>query len=105
MKTNGKRVCQVCGTALNEKSEFCPVCALLRAGGQESAPSEAPNPVFDSERNSAETEPASTVRRFENYEVMLDRDGKPIELGGVRGRSAVADEGAGAQGQADAGLA
>ncbi|MBV8100151.1 MAG: protein kinase [Verrucomicrobia bacterium] len=81
MKTEGKRVCEVCGTALNEKSEFCPVCALLRAGGQESAPSEALDPVSDSETSAAETEPSSIVRRFENYEVMLGQDGQPIELG------------------------
>jgi hypothetical protein len=62
-------------------STFVRFCALLRAGGQESAPSEARNPVSDSERNSAETEPSSIVRRFENYEVMLDQDGEPIELG------------------------
>jgi serine/threonine protein kinase len=81
VKTEGKRVCEVCGTVLSKNSDFCPVCALRGAGGQESAPSEAPNSVFDSERNSAKTEPASTVRRFENYEVMLGRDGEPIELG------------------------
>ena len=79
MKTEGKRVCEVCGTALNENSDFCPVCALLRAGGQESAPSEAP--VSDSESSSTETEPSSIVRRFEYCEVMLDQDGQAIELG------------------------
>jgi TolB-like protein/tetratricopeptide (TPR) repeat protein len=31
--------------------------------------------------SSAETDPGSVARRFENYEVMLDQDGKPIELG------------------------
>jgi serine/threonine protein kinase/Flp pilus assembly protein TadD len=31
--------------------------------------------------NSAETEAGSAVRRFENYEVMVDQDGKPVELG------------------------
>jgi serine/threonine protein kinase len=79
--------------------DFCPVCALLRAAGNDSALNEALNPRSDSERNSAETEvglvprlregarsttqhiPAGIVSRFENYEVMLDEDGKPIELG------------------------
>jgi serine/threonine protein kinase len=73
--------CQVCGTRIPAGLDFCPVCALLRAGGHDSAPSEALNPASDSERNSAETEHASIVRRFENYEVMLDEDGQPIELG------------------------
>jgi hypothetical protein len=73
--------CQACGTRIPAGLDFCPVCALIRAGGHDSAPSEALNPGSSSERNSAETEPASIVRRFENYEVMLDQDGKPIELG------------------------
>jgi hypothetical protein len=34
-----------------------------------------------SEGGSAETKHLSIVRRFENYEVMLDEEGKPIELG------------------------
>ena len=81
MKPEATSTCQVCGTRVPLGLDFCPVCALLRAGGHDPAPSEAPNPVSDSERNSAETDPASIVRRFENYEVMLDQDGKPIELG------------------------
>jgi Protein kinase domain len=81
VKTNGKRVCEVCGTALSENIEFCPVCALQGAAGHDSAPAEAVNRVSAPERDPAETEPASTVRRFENYKVMLDPDGEPIELG------------------------
>ena len=81
MKAEATSTCQTCGARVPAGLDFCPVCALLRAGGQESAPGEALNPASDSERNCAETEPASTVRRFENYEVMLDLDGKPVELG------------------------
>jgi hypothetical protein len=33
------------------------------------------------EGSSAGAEPMSILRRFENYEVMLDQDGKPVELG------------------------
>jgi serine/threonine protein kinase/cytochrome c-type biogenesis protein CcmH/NrfG len=73
--------CQVCGTRIPAGLDFCPVCALVRAGGHDSAPSEAFDPGPDSKRSSAETEPSSIVRRFENYEVMLDQDGRPIELG------------------------
>jgi hypothetical protein len=73
--------CQVCGTRIPAGLDFCPVCALVRAGGPASAPSEALTPGSGSQRNSAETEPGSIVRLFENYEVMLDRDGQPIELG------------------------
>jgi hypothetical protein len=81
VKPEAASTCQLCGTRVPAGLDFCPVCALLRAGGHDSAPSEALNPVSGSERNSAETEPASIVRRFENYEVMLDQDGQPIELG------------------------
>ena len=91
MKPEATSTCQACGARVPAGLDFCPVCGLLRAGGQESAPSETLNPLCDPERGSAETESASrtvprppapqTVRRFENYEVMLDQDGKPIELG------------------------
>jgi hypothetical protein len=91
VKADATSTCQTCGARVPAGLDFCPVCALLRAGGQGSAPSEALNPASDSKRSSAETEPASRtaprphtpqiVRRFENYEVMLDQDGKPIELG------------------------
>ena len=77
------RICPTCGTKFSATSgrELCPVCVLLRAASGESALTETPNPVVGPERGSAETEPMSIVRRFENYEVMLDQDGKPIELG------------------------
>ena len=86
------RTCSACGTKFSTTGDsgFCPVCVLLRAAGHDSALN-ALNPESDSEHNIAETEPASrtaprphpprVVRRFENYEVMLDQDGKPIELG------------------------
>jgi serine/threonine protein kinase/Flp pilus assembly protein TadD len=73
------RTCAVCGSKFSSTSEtgFCPVCALLRATGRDSA----------AEPGSAESETAPrphappSVSRFENYEVMQDRDGNPIELG------------------------
>jgi predicted ATPase len=42
---------------------------------------ESPISAPGSERDSAKTEHLSIDRRFENYEVMLDEDGKPLELG------------------------
>jgi hypothetical protein len=55
-------------------SPWAPVCALLRAGGNDFAPAETVNPVPASECSSAETEQGgSIVGRFENYEVMLDQ--------------------------------
>ncbi len=98
MKAEATSTCQTCGARVPVGIDFCPVCALLRAAGNDSALNEALTPRSDSERDSAETEvglvprpregrsttrhiPERIVRRFENYEVMLDEDGKPIELG------------------------
>jgi serine/threonine protein kinase len=81
VKAEVTSTCQICGTRVPTGLDFCPACALVRSGNQSSAPAEASNPLSGSELNSARTEPASTVRRFENYEVMQDQDGKPIELG------------------------
>jgi serine/threonine protein kinase len=65
VKTNGKRACEVCGTALNENSEFCPVCSLRGAV-------------------SPETEAISEISselHFEHYQVLKNEDGTPMELG------------------------
>ena len=61
--------------------DFCPVCALFRAGGNDSAPGEALNPVSDSRTQLRRDRGSSIVRRFENYEVMLGQNGESIELG------------------------
>jgi serine/threonine protein kinase/Flp pilus assembly protein TadD len=65
VKTNGKRACEVCGTALNENSEFCPVCALrgIISPGTESLSA------------------ISSELRFEHYQVLKNEDGTPRELG------------------------
>ena len=81
MKTEVTSICQTCGARVPAGLDFCPVCALVGAGDENSARADALNPTSNSGVGSAKTEPASTVRRFENYEVMLDQDGKPIELG------------------------
>jgi serine/threonine protein kinase/tetratricopeptide (TPR) repeat protein len=65
VKTNGKHACEVCGTALSENSESCPVCALRGAV-------------------SPETESLSAISselRFEHYTVLKNAEGKPVELG------------------------
>lgn len=91
MKAESTSTCQACGARVPEGIDFCPVCALLRAAGNDSGLKEALNPAPDSAETEAGLVPRpregtrSTTRRivsrFENYEVMLDRDGKPIELG------------------------
>jgi uncharacterized Zn finger protein (UPF0148 family) len=77
------RTCPVCGTKFfaTADREFCPVCILNRAFGAESAVTEEPSSASESPNSTEETVGGSQFRRFENYEVMLDDDGRPIELG------------------------
>jgi serine/threonine protein kinase/Tfp pilus assembly protein PilF len=77
------RTCRACGTkfSVTNNNEFCPVCILRGAAGSESTLPEATDSASGSGQSSEEAEHASPVRRFENYEVILDKEGKPIELG------------------------
>jgi hypothetical protein len=78
------QTCPVCGTNFSVASDsgFCPVCILHGAAGGESTTTGEPDSVTG--LVAASTEEADgglQARRFENYEVMLDADGRPIELG------------------------
>ena len=77
------RTCPTCGTKFSATADsgICPVCILLGSVDDESEVVESPIPVSESEGDSAKTEHWSIDRRFEHYEVMLDEDGEPIELG------------------------
>jgi hypothetical protein len=77
------RTCPVCGTKFfaTADREFCPVCILHRAFGAESAATEESGSTSELAASAEESDGGSQVRRFENYEVMLDTDGRPIELG------------------------
>jgi hypothetical protein len=77
------RTCPVCGTKFfaTADREFCPVCILNRAFGAESAATGESGSVSELAANTEQTDGVSQIRRFENYEVMLDADGRPIELG------------------------
>ena len=66
MKTEGKRVCEVCGTGLNENSDFCPVCALQGAISPEKTES---------------LSAVSSELHFEHYQVLKNAEGTPLELG------------------------
>jgi tetratricopeptide (TPR) repeat protein len=71
------RICPTCGTKFLATADrgFCPVCILRGAVGEEPAATREPDSV---------SEPADTAeefRRFENYELILDNDGRLIELG------------------------
>ena len=76
--------CPVCGTKFfaTADSEFCPVCILRGAFGSESAATEESGSVSGLAAASAEeADGGSQARRFDQYEVMLDEAGRPIELG------------------------
>ena len=77
------RTCPVCGTKFfaTADRQFCPVCILRRAFGAEPAAAGESGPGCGSADSAEEADGGSQVRRFENYEVTLDDDGKPIELG------------------------
>jgi serine/threonine protein kinase/tetratricopeptide (TPR) repeat protein len=70
VNTKSKRACQVCGTALYDDSDPCPVCALRGALGNEQSISESP------------TEPALSPSKLQfEHEVLTLDDGTPLELG------------------------
>ena len=78
------RTCPVCGTKFFASADngFCPVCILNKAFGPESAATGESGSVSGLAAASAEEANAgSQARRFDQYEVMLDEAGRPIELG------------------------
>ena len=79
----GARICTVCGTKFfaTADSGCCPVCILRGATGGESATTGESGSVSELAASSEQADRGSLVCRFENYEVMLDPDGRPIELG------------------------
>ena len=77
------RICPACGTKFTAVggSGLCPVCFLRGAIRSESASNEAPDTASTSEHGFEERGPASGSRRFENYELIVDERGIPIQLG------------------------
>ena len=77
MSAEPQRTCPSCGNELAEAMEFCPVCLLRKglAGGVESGESSA------SEATVKPTTPDQPAQRFEHYELVTGKDGKPLELG------------------------
>jgi serine/threonine protein kinase len=76
MKSDDTRTCLVCGTQFPRSKEFCPICILREA--------------MDEQIEAAKTflkgvPPNRSGRRlshrFEHYELITDKDGKPVELG------------------------
>ena len=77
------RTCPACGTKFSATSAagLCPVCILREVAGSESVSSEPPDTVSTPEHSFEERGSASVSRRFENYELMVDERGTPIQLG------------------------
>jgi serine/threonine protein kinase/predicted ATPase len=81
MKVGDRRTCTVCGTQFSASRAVCPVCVLRGAMTEEVSAKES---VSELALVGSISEPVG--RRFENYELMLHADGRPIELGrGVMG--------------------
>ena len=97
------RTCAVCGTKFfaTSDSEFCPVCILRGAFAAESAATGKSGSLTELPTASSDEYGIGQFRRFENYEVILDEAGRPMELGrgamgvnlqGARCRSSVSGD-------------
>jgi hypothetical protein len=75
MKAEPQRTCPSCGNEFSGAMEFCPVCMLRRAipGAAESGESS-----FEEVVKPTSEQP---VQRFDHYELVMGKDGKPVELG------------------------
>jgi hypothetical protein len=75
MSAQSQRTCPSCGYEFSGAMEFCPVCMLRKglAGAAESGAS--------SFEETVKPTPDQTAQRFEHYELVMGKDGKPVELG------------------------
>jgi serine/threonine protein kinase len=86
------RKCAVCRTKLATTTMACPVCMLRGALSDKSVTIDELSVSQDAKDCSAkDSSPASLIRRFENYELMLDPEGNPLELG--RGAMGITSKG------------
>ena len=76
MSTDSQRTCPSCGNEFSGAMEFCPVCMLRKAitGAAESG-------VSSFEEMVNPTTPEKSPLRFDHYELVTGKDGKPVELG------------------------
>jgi serine/threonine protein kinase/tetratricopeptide (TPR) repeat protein len=70
------RICLVCGTRLLSTDELCPLC-LLETALSESCPPTGSSSKEDFEERTGELR----SHRFDQYELVRDKEGKPLELG------------------------
>ena len=76
MKTEETRTCLVCGAKFPAAKEFCPVCMLREAlGEQVKAADSSPG------KRRLALAPKRRSRRFDHYELVTDKEGRPVELG------------------------
>jgi hypothetical protein len=75
MNMDDARTCLVCGTKFPVATAFCPVCMLREAMGEGGNSSES------SGGYKAESTTMGLPQRFEHYELVIDKNGKPVELG------------------------
>ena len=76
MSTQRRSVCPSCGQLLPGILGFCPVCMIREVLAGEEADSGEP-----SSGDRLEAPPERRPPRFEHYELLTAKDGKPIELG------------------------
>jgi hypothetical protein len=76
MSQGPQRICPSCGSKFSGTMDFCPVCMLRTglAGGVESGESSVSEDIV-------KPTPEQASRRFEHYELVRGKDGKPVELG------------------------
>ena len=77
------RTCPVCGTKFTAvgASGVCPVCLLRGASWSGLDSSEPRDSASTPEHSSEERGSTALCRRFENYELMVNERGTPIQLG------------------------
>jgi WD40 repeat protein/serine/threonine protein kinase len=77
------RACSVCGTKFSaiSNNECCPVCMLRGAVLGEDGVIGSSDPGSESDPDPTGARLREVTTRFENYELAIGEDGKPIELG------------------------
>src|SRR5262249_48556481 len=70
------RTCLVCGTQFPRSKEFCPICILREAMGEQIKPAKTFLKSVPPSRSGRRLS-----HRFEHYELITDQNGKPVELG------------------------
>jgi serine/threonine protein kinase len=76
MNAENTRTCKVCGARFPATKEFCPICMLREAlDEQVKAADSSPG------KRGLASAPKRRSRRFDQYELVVGKDRKPVELG------------------------